>query len=70
MVKICKNYYCKNCEYKINKHKHQKDKKVLRQDHYFSTRSPNANKKIKEIGLNIVNTTYNTTENMTNILQE
>ena len=33
-----KGYYCKNCEYNINKQKYQIDKKVLRQDHYFSTR--------------------------------
>ena len=26
-----KGYYCRNCEYKINKLKHQIDKKVLRQ---------------------------------------
>ena len=27
-----KGYYCKNCEYIINKQKHQIDKKILRQD--------------------------------------
>ena len=30
-----KGYYCKNCEYIMNKQKHQIDKKVLRQDHFF-----------------------------------
>ena len=44
-------YYCRNCEYIINKQKHQIDKKVLRQNHYFSTRLPYANKKIREIRL-------------------
>ena len=33
-----KGYYCTNCEYIINKQKHQIDKKVLRQDHDFSSR--------------------------------
>ena len=65
-----KGYYCKICECFINKQKHQIDKKVRRQDHYFSTRSPYANKKIREIWMNMVNTTYNTTEDMINKLQE
>ena len=30
--------YCRNCEYIINKRKHQIDKKVLRQEREFSTR--------------------------------
>ena len=30
-----KGYYCQNCEYIINKQKHQIDKKVRRQDHDF-----------------------------------
>ena len=30
-----KGYFCKNCEYIINKQKHQIDKKVFRQDHDF-----------------------------------
>ena len=30
-----KGYYCKNCEYSINKQRHQIDKKVLRQDRDF-----------------------------------
>ena len=57
-------YYCKNCEYLINKRKHQIDKKVLRQDHVFSTRFNYANKKIREIWMNMVNTTYNSTEDL------
>ena len=44
-------------------------KKVRRQDHYFSTRLNYANKKIREIGMNLVNTTYNSTEYMINKLQ-
>ena len=64
-----KGHYCKTCEYNINKQKHQMDKKVLRQDHYFSTRLPYANKKIREIWMNMVNTTYNSTEDLTNKLQ-
>ena len=65
-----KSYYCQNCEYIINKQKHQIDKKVLRQDHYFSNRLPYAIKKIREIFINMVNTTYNTTEDMINKLQQ
>ena len=37
-LELGKRYYCRNCEYIINKQKHQIDKKVLRQDHNFSTR--------------------------------
>ena len=65
-----KGYYCTNCEYIINKQKHQIDKKVLRQDHDFSTRLNYANKKIREIYINMVNTTYNSSEDMINKLQE
>ena len=42
-----KGYYCRNCENTINKQKHQIDKKVLRQDHKFSTRLNYAKKKDK-----------------------
>ena len=54
-----KGYYCRNCEYIINKQKNQIAIKVLRQDHNFSTRQPYANKKIEEMWMNMVNTTYN-----------
>ena len=64
-----KGYHCKNCEYIINKQKHQIDKKVLRQSHDFSTRLNYSNKKIREIFINMVNTTYNSTEDMINKLQ-
>ena len=65
-----KGYYCKKCEYIINKQKHQIDKNVLRQDREFSTRLNSANKKIREIWMNMVNTTYNSTEYMIKKLQE
>ena len=65
-----KGYYCKNCEYIINKQKHQIDKKVRRQYHNFSTRLNYAIKKIREIYINMVNTTYNSTEDMINKLQQ
>ena len=68
-LKFDKGYHCKNCEYIINKQKHQIDKKILRQDHCFSTRLPYANKKIREIWMNMVNTTYNTTGDMVDKLQ-
>ena len=61
--------YCTNCEYKINKQRHQIDKKVLRQDHDFSTRLNYAKKKIRDIYINMVNTTCNSTEDMINELQ-
>ena len=49
-----KGYYCTNCEYIINKPRHQIDKKVLRQDRDFSTRLTYANKKIREIYINML----------------
>ena len=49
--------------------KHQIDKKVLRQDRDFSTRLNYANKKIREIWMNMVGTTYISTEYMINKLQ-
>ena len=64
-----KGYYCQNCEHIINKQKHQIDKKVLRQDQYFSTRLPYADKKIRKIWMNMVNTTYNSSKKMINKLQ-
>ena len=39
-------------------------KKIRRQDQYFSTRLNYANKKIREIWINMVNTKYNSTEDM------
>ena len=65
-----KGYYCQNCEYIINKQKHQIDKNVVTQGRDFSTRLNYANKKIKEIWMNTVNTTYNTTEGMIDNLQQ
>ena len=57
-------YYCKICEYIINKQKHQIDKNVFRQSHDFSTRLNYANKQIRDIWMNIVNTNYNSTKAM------
>ena len=68
-LKFDKGYYCKNCEFIINKQKHQIDKNVRRQDRDFSTRLNYANTKIREIYINIVITTYNSTEDMINKLQ-
>ena len=68
-IEFDKGYYCKNCEYIINKQKHQIDKNILRQDRDFSTRLNYANKKIREIYKNMVNTIYNTTEDMIDKLQ-
>ena len=65
-----KSYHCKICENIINKQKHQIDRKVLIQDHTFSIRLPYANKKINEFWMNLVNTEYNSTEDMINKLQE
>ena len=65
-----KGYYCTNCEHIINKQKRQMDKQVRRQDRGFSTRLNYANKKIRVIWMNMVNTNYNTTEDMIKNLQE
>ena len=64
-----KGYYCTNCEYIINKQRHQIDKNVLRQSRDFSTRLNYANKKIREIYINMVNTNYNTTQELIDKLQ-
>ena len=65
-----KGYYCTNCEYIINKQKHEIDKNIRRQDHDFSTRLNYANKQIRDIYINVVNTNNNTTEDMINKLQQ
>ena len=54
----------------MNKQNHQIDKKLLRQEKDFSTRLIYANKKIRDIWMNIVNTTYNSKEDMINNLRE
>ena len=69
-LKFDKGFYCKNCEYIINKQRHQINKKVLRQERDFSTRLSYANKKIREINYSIVNTKYNSTEDMNIKLQQ
>ena len=35
LLEFDRGYYCQNCEYIINKQKHQIDKKVSRQDNFF-----------------------------------
>ena len=65
-----KGFYCQNYEYIINKQKHQINKNIRRQDHDFSSRLNYANKKIMEIYINMVNTNYNSSEDMNNKLQE
>ena len=62
-LEFYKGYYCQNCEYFINKQKHQIDRKIHRQDHYFSTILNYANKK-REIWMHKVSTTYNSREDM------
>ena len=64
-----RGYYCKICEYKINKQKHQIDKVVLEKDRDFSFRLNYANKK-RDIWMNMVTTTYNSTEDMINKIQQ
>ena len=64
-----KGYYCQNCEYIINKQRHQIDKNVLRQGRDFSTRLNYANTKIRDNYKNKFNTSYNTTEDMIDKLQ-
>ena len=68
-LEFAKSYYCRNCEYIINKQKHQIDNKVLRQDRDFSNRLPYANKKKREIWMNMVNTIYNSTQDKIDKLQ-
>ena len=47
----------------------QIDEKILTQDNYFSNKLPYADKKIREILMNMVNTTFNSTEDMINKFQ-
>ena len=63
-LEFLKGWYCKNCENIINKQKHQIDKKLRRQDQYFSTRLSYAKKKIREFWKNMINTIYNSTEDI------
>ena len=70
MLELDKGYYCRNCDYIINKQKHQIDTKVRRQDHHFSTRLNYAKKKIRKNWMNMVNTTYNSTKNKIDKLQQ
>ena len=62
-----KGYYCTNCEYIINKQKHQINKKILRQDHDFSSRLNYSIKKIREINVNIA---YLSLDNVIDKLQQ
>ena len=68
-LKYDKGYYCKNCEHIIDKQKHQIAKKIRKQDSYFSSRLPYANKKIREIDISLATTKYNSTEDVINKLR-
>ena len=65
-----KVYYCHNCKYIINKQVHQIDKEVLRQNRDFPTRLNYANKKIRKNWMNMVNTTYKSTEDLIDRVQQ
>ena len=65
-----RGWYCQSCEYIINKHQHQIAEKVHGQDHFCSTRLNYANKEMKEIWMNMVNTTHRSTKDMINKLQQ
>ena len=69
-LELDKSYYCKNCENNMNKQKHPIHRNVLRPARNFSTRLDYVNTKIREIWMNMVNTTYNSTEDMINKLQQ
>ena len=69
-IEFNEGYSCKNCEYVINKQKQKVDTKVLGQDQNFSTRLNYANKNSREIWMKMVNTTYNSTEDMNNKIQQ
>ena len=64
-----KGFFCRNCENIISKQEHQIDRKLRRQGHYFPTRLPYANKMVRESWVNMLNTTYNSTEDMIKKLQ-
>ena len=45
-VELTHSYYCPGYDFDINKHEHQIDNKVLRQDKNFSTRLPYGKKRL------------------------
>ena len=57
-LEIEKGYCCKNYENIINKEKHQIDRKVRRQECYFSTRLPYDNRRVRDIYYSVVDTIY------------
>ena len=61
-----KGWHCQICEYISNEQKHHIDNGVLRQDQYFSARSPHATKNIREMFYSMANTTYNSKQDMIN----
>ena len=69
MKKFDEGWCCQNCESINNKLKHQIDKKVYRQSHYFSTGLPYAEKQIRGIYYSMIHTTYISTEDMIDNLQ-
>ena len=68
-IEIDERWCCPICEIFIEKQKRQIDKKIPRQDRYFSLRLPDAIKKIREIYFDKVYTKYDTTQDMINNLQ-
>ena len=66
-IEFDKGYYCKNCEYIINKQKHQINKNIHRQSQDFSTRLNYSIKKIREIYANIA---YLSLDNVIDKLQQ
>ena len=66
---FAKGYFRQNCDDIINKQKYQVDKKILGQDHNFSTKLPYAKEKIWEIYYSMANSSTKWTDDMIDKLQ-
>ena len=64
MIEFDKAYFCQNCEFIVDKQKHQRDEKVLRQDKNLSTGLRYAFEKIRETYFSMMNIEINRTEDM------
>ena len=63
-IELDKGHFSPICEPNIIKRRHQIDQKASRQDKFFSTEVPNANKKTTEKYCSSMNTKYKTIERM------
>ena len=68
-IEFDKSYFCQNSEFIVNKQKHKRDEKVLRQDKKLSTKLRYAFEKIRETYFSMMIIEINRTENMIDKVQ-